>query len=389
MTAAVIIAVLPVLLAVYAYAAYPALLALVARARTSPVMEREFRWPHVSITVPCYNEAARIRQTLSDVLAFDIPRDRLQIVVISDGSTDETDEIVRSFADHGVELLRLPERRGKSAAENAAAAVVTGEIVVNIDAATRVPQESLRALISALMDPKVGLATGRNVSVAPTATTDESIGEGRYVAYDMWVRELETSVHSVVGASGCFYAVRRELYDRQFPEDADRDFASALVAWEYGFRSVAVSSAVCYVTRASSLDTEFRRKVRTMSRGIRTLRYNKRLLNPAKNATLAWMLFSHKLARWLVYPLLPFAILAVAFASWKSPAWRPVLAVALFGLAIAIIGQSRRCRNVLPSVFRLTAFAAVAATAGVAAWWQALFGPPMASWEPTRRETLT
>jgi len=138
----------------YCYLGYPALLRLAAALRPPPPRTADpASWPMISITIPAYNEARTIAETIETVLAADYPRDRRQIVVISDASTDGTDEIVRSFAGRGVELLRQPERLGKTAAENAAREVLHGDIVINTDASVRIHPQSIRQLARAFSDP--------------------------------------------------------------------------------------------------------------------------------------------------------------------------------------------------------------------------------------------
>jgi len=168
------------------------------------------QWPLVTITLPVYNEENRLRRKLDELLQLDYPSDRRHILVISDASTDGTDDIAREYADRGVELLRLSRRGGKSAAENAAGAALRGEIVVNSDATVQVPPQAFKPLIRAFQDPTVGVASGRDVSIG-AVEKEANGGEQGYVGYEMWVRALETRAGSIVGASGCFYGIRREI----------------------------------------------------------------------------------------------------------------------------------------------------------------------------------
>ena len=380
---------LPIVVGVYAYVIYPFLLRIVARGRRVAAVTADAELPSITITVPCYNEERSIRDTLEALLALDYPAEKRQILVISDASTDRTDDIVREFASRGVELARLAERRGKSAAENAAGPLARGEIVVNIDATIRVAPHALRALVSAFADQTVGVASGRDVSV-PSVTEPPAAargtGESGYVGYEMELRALETRVQSIVGASGCFYGIRRSLYDSSFPETLSRDFASALIAAENGFRAVSVNEALCFVPQTKSLMSEFRRKIRTMARGLQTLWFKRHLLDPTEYGVFAWMLFSHKLARWLVYPALVVAAIALVLMSVHSPIWLAVLVLALAGLAIGVVGMRwPRERGTPPKLIRLAGFALASNLAGVLAWLQVIRGRELAVWEPTRR----
>ena len=197
---AALIAAAPVAIALYAYIGYPVLLWIFAKAKPRPLRSAvPTSWPTVTITVPVYNAATSIGATLEAILDLDYPPGKLQVLVISDASTDGTDDIVRGLADRGVELLRLPARRGKTVAENAALAASRGEILVNIDSTILIPADSLKQLIAVFQDPTIGVASGRDVSVGGN-TRDATHAESGYVGYEMWVRELETRIGSIVGA---------------------------------------------------------------------------------------------------------------------------------------------------------------------------------------------
>ena len=380
---------LPIGIGTYAYVVYPLLLRFAASARgdlEQPAADHA--WPLITITVPCYNEERSIRETLDALLAVDYPVDRRQVVVISDASTDGTDDIVREFADRGVELLRLDTRRGKSAAENAAGGVARGEIIVNTDATIRILPGALKQLVAAFADPRIGVASGRDLSVASVsdaASVTAASGESGYVGYEMNIRALETRVGSIVGASGCFYGIRASLYDSRFPETLSRDFASALMAAENGYRAVSVNDAVCLVPQTKSLDSEFRRKIRTMARGLQTLWFKRHLLNPFSHGAFAWMLFSHKLCRWLVYPALPIAAVALVIASIHSVFWRAVLVASVVGALIGVAGMRWPSGRPAPRLIRIAGFALASNVAGILAWAQVLRNRRLAIWEPTRR----
>jgi glycosyltransferase involved in cell wall biosynthesis len=381
---AVVLAVAPFALGIYAYVGYPAVLWLAGRIRNRGNSARAGAdWPSVTITVPIYNAAANIAATLESLLNVDYPGDRLQILVISDASTDGTDDIVRAFAARGVELLRLPQRRGKTAAENAALAASRGEILVNVDATILVLRDSLRKLIRVFDDPTIGVASGRDVSVG-TAGNDGTLAESGYVGYEMWVRDLETRVGSIVGASGCFYGSRRHVHGRPLPQGLSWDFAAALVARKQGYRSVSVPGAVCMVPRSSEIRTELRRKVRTMARGISTLFYYRELMNPLYYGAFAVMLVSHKLMRWLPYLFAPFAYLGLLVLARDHGAARVILVVVSAGLLAGFVGIRLR-NSTPPRVIALASFIVAVFSAGFLAWWQALSQTQIATWDPTPR----
>jgi cellulose synthase/poly-beta-1,6-N-acetylglucosamine synthase-like glycosyltransferase len=385
MALALILALAPLCLFSYAYLVYPAVLWLISRVMPVRAPATLEDWPSVTVTVPVYNEQASIRRKLDDLLLLDYPTDKLQILVISDASTDSTEQIVAAYADKRVELLRLPARRGKTAAENAAGLGARGSIIVNSDATVHVPPHALKALVRAFADPCVGVASGRDVSVG-RSEREANRGESKYVGYEMWLRMLETRMGSIVGASGCFYGIRARIYDANFPEELSRDFASAFMARARGLRAVSVEEAICFVPRAGGLASEFRRKVRTMARGLETLWRWRGMMNPVKHGAFAVMLISHKLCRWLVYLCVPLAVVGLAILAALSRMGVIAFALTVLGVAAGALASYRT--RVAPRVTRMVAlagFAFASMVAGMLAWIKVLRREQSPIWEPTRR----
>lgn len=376
---------LPIALFAYSYFLYPALLWLIGRFRRAPHAWRDPEvWPRISISLPAYNEEQSIRRTIESLLALDYPEDRRQILVVSDASTDGTDDIVREYAGRGVELLRLEERGGKTAAENASAPHLTGEIVINTDATIRIRPDALKPLIRVFQDATIGVASGRDLSVGDI-TSESNQGESGYVGYEMTVRALETRLGGIVGASGCFYAIRRQLHVSLFPSALSRDFASALISREHGLRAVSVDEAVCLVPRAGEIRSEFRRKIRTMARGLDTLWYERHLMNPFRFGGFALKLISHKLCRWLVFLTAPGILFGLAILAPRSRIAQILLMLAGIGSILGAAAMHQADRRNLPRPITMYAFIFAANLAGLLAWSKALRGERNPIWEPTRR----
>jgi cellulose synthase/poly-beta-1,6-N-acetylglucosamine synthase-like glycosyltransferase len=376
---------IPLVLGIYAYIGYPALLWLIARIRSRPAtVATPGDWPMVSIVLPAYNEEAQIRGAIEALLAQDYPADRRQILVLSDASTDATDQIVSEYFDRGVELLRMPVRGGKTAAENASCALLRGEIVVNTDSSIRLLPGTVKAMVKAMVDPTVGVASGRDVSVSAT-TAAANATEAGYVNYEMAIRDLETRVGGIVGASGSGYAIRTKLHLHPIRDDLSRDFSAALTARIYGYSAVSVNEALCVVPRTSSLRHEYKRKVRTISRGMATLWYNKQLLSLTKHGVFAWKLLSHKICRWLL-PVSAVPGMAGLVMLARDHAWAAVLlaGAALLGV-LALIGRLWPEGRPMPRPISVAAFGLSANLAVINAWWRVGRGPHDHIWEPTRR----
>jgi cellulose synthase/poly-beta-1,6-N-acetylglucosamine synthase-like glycosyltransferase len=375
-----------ILLPAYAYIGYPLLLRLLAALKPDPTTPNPpATWPSVSIVLAAYNEEDQLPDTLASLLALDYPEDRRQILVISDASTDRTDTIVTALAHRGVELLRMPRRVGKSAAENAALSHLRGDIIVNTDASIRIHPAALKELVTWLEDPGVGVVSGRDVSVADGRS---ELGEGGYVGFEMRLRRLETRIAGIVGASGCLYAIRTTLHRVHVPEGLSRDFMAVLTARERGLRAVSADRALCFVPQAGSLRHEYRRKVRTLVRGMQTLAYKRQLLNPFRYGVFAWMLFSHKISRWMA----PWsAALAVAALAVLAPnrSWAAVaLALVTLGLAAALLAWTWPPAHRLPRWLGVAGYLVFGNLAACGAAVRALRGRGAPIWEPTRRPTM-
>jgi cellulose synthase/poly-beta-1,6-N-acetylglucosamine synthase-like glycosyltransferase len=378
----------PIILGVYTYALYPALLWLIGALRAERGLPSENAdLPSISIIVIAYNEARSIASTLEALLAVDYPIERrAQVLVVSDSSTDGTDDIVHGFAARGVELIRTPYRLGKTAAENFSLDSLRGEVVINTDAAVRLHPGAVRLLVEALGDPDVGLASGTDISVS-SALDESNGGEGQYVGYEMWTRKLETRAGGIIGASGCLFAIRRLLHLESVPIDCLRDFAAPLMVKTLGYRAVAVPSAICYVPRTALLRSEYRRKVRTFALGIGTLRWQRQHLNPVRDPLFAWKLFSHKVCRWM----LPWTVIPAIFAlAWAGNASiRVGLAVSLFILGAAmILAASWPLRRPQPRLLAFMAITIATSVASLQATTRAFRRAPTHLWEPTRRRPV-
>jgi cellulose synthase/poly-beta-1,6-N-acetylglucosamine synthase-like glycosyltransferase len=306
----------------YTLAGYPLLLAALARLRPRPIARSPIR-PTVSVLLPVHNGDRWLAAKLDCILALDYPRELLQILVVSDGSTDRTEAIARDYAARGVELLRIP-RSGKASALNAGLKRATGEIVMFTDVRQRLDAGALKDLVQCFADPAVGVVSGELVIL--DGQTRQEIDTGLYWKYEKWIRKRQSAVDSVLGATGCLYAMRRSLVQPLPPGTINDDMFLPLAAFLRGYRIVLEESARAYDLPAS-LRTEFRRKVRTLAGVYQILGALPALLGPANRM---WFHFvSHKLAR----QFLPFALLAVAVSSfglppgWKQAAWAAQAAV--------------------------------------------------------------
>ena len=379
---------LPIVLGGFAFVVYPAIVWLWSRLRPAhtlpPAPVSDDEWPEISVLIVAYNEERRLKKTLDHALATDYPAHKLNVLVVSDCSSDGTDDLVLNYGDPRVRLFRMPERSGKPAGENAAGPHLKGEIVVSIDASILIPRDSLKPLVRALLDPTVGLASGRDISIGDEAREGNK-AESNYVGMEMTLRSWETRVHSIVGASGCFYANRRHLQMVQLPPELARDFAAASVARMAGYRAVSVDDATCLVPRTPTLKAELRRKSRTMGRGLATLLYLRATMNPFKYGSYAFMMASHKLVRWMLFPSLLGWLIGPLFLLESAPYTLVLTLGMIVGLITARLVVTWPDDKRLPKVIAFPGYIFVSIVAGWRAWLHLLRNEKAAVWEPTQR----
>jgi len=363
----------------YAYAGYPLILFTIGLFRSRQVRRSPIQ-PTLSLIITAYNEEKRIKEKLQNTLDLDYPKDRLEIVVASDCSTDGTDDIVRSFSSSGIRLVRSVTKGGKEAAQKLAVESTSGEILVFSDVATVLEAEALKNIVSNFADETVGCVS----SVDRFLDVDGKVsGEGAYVRYEMFLRQVESRVNTLVGLSGSFFAARRAVCSNWAP-DLQSDFNTLLNSVKLGLRGVADSDSVGYYMNLADQRKEYERKVRTIVRGISVFMRSVSLLNPLSYHLFAWQLFSHKLCRWLV----PFAMIAAlvtnGFLASLSP-WYRVLGMgqALFYALAAVYLLSGRLPD--NGMLRIPSFFVMVNVSILDAWLRYLRGDRIVSWTPSKR----
>jgi glycosyltransferase involved in cell wall biosynthesis len=362
---------------VYPYAIYPALLVLINRLTgRQPHVPTAGHLPTVTLLMPVRNEAKRVPAKIANLLALDYPPELIQLVVIDDGCTDDSVARAREAGGDRVELVALPRWMGKAAALNAGLEKARGDIVVFTDVGIQLDHGALKALVAHFADPDIGCVSGEDYIAG-------AVSEGLYGRIELLLRREEARLHSIAGASGCFYGQRRELC-RPFIAGMAPDFLSVLVTVKAGSRAIAEPAARGSMTSTSSLKAEFTRKTRTFLRGITALAGNVSLLNPFAHARMSFILWSHKAMRWLA----PLAMAGCLVSSWLLRAdafyfWAFVAQLAAYGVAAAATWWPRVAGRI--SVARLAGFFLLVNLAALKALGQWLVGVRVETWEPTKR----
>jgi cellulose synthase/poly-beta-1,6-N-acetylglucosamine synthase-like glycosyltransferase len=352
--------VLSLALLTYVYVGYPALLRVIVLVRGPRRVRQADITPPMSLVISAFNEAAVIRRKLDNALLSSYPREALEIVVVSDASTDGTDAIVGEYADRGVRLVRQPERRGKTAGLNRTVPTLRGDIVVFSDANAIYQPDALSKLARNFADPEVGCVTGE-ARYLTGGRGAADVGERVYWDYEIQIKRLETALGSMVGGDGAIYAIRRALW-RRLPENAINDFLNPLQIVEAGWRGVYEPDAVCYEETAGGIRTEYRRRVRIVSRSWRAVFQAAGVLNPFRVGVFTLSLVSHKLLRWLSGLFITVA--GIALASLVAPLAQdyPWIALGVPAVTLAVLTLTKRGRQ---SAAMLTYFGTIYAASVV------------------------
>jgi cellulose synthase/poly-beta-1,6-N-acetylglucosamine synthase-like glycosyltransferase len=296
----------------YTYVAFPIVTWIRSRLCHRPWINGDGT-PSVSLLIAAHNEEDSIGEKVRNMLALDYPAERLQLVVVSDGSTDRTVDTLRTFSDSRLVVLDLP-RGGKANALNRGEEHCTGEILVFSDANSMFPAGALRAIVRPFADPTVGGVAGDQRYSKDCNHSAADAGERTYWNFDRLMKSWQSRAGSVTSATGAIYAVRRSLF-RMVPEGVTDDFVTSTGVIAQGFRLVFAPEAVAYEPVAASTGIEFGRKVRIITRGLRGVLQMRSLLNPFRFGFYSVQLFSHKLLRrQMVFPLLSLLATSVMLA---------------------------------------------------------------------------
>jgi len=311
---------------VYVYVGYPLLLAGISGFFRKKQPKPGYT-PFLSILIAAYNEEAGIRRKLEQTLALEYPADKLEVIVLSDGSTDRTDEIVRSFADPRVQLLRVTGRKGKTNAQNEGVQIARGEVLIFSDATTIYHPQALLHLASNYADPRVGAASGRYQYFDPEGKSPTGLGTVAFWNYENAIKMFQSRIKTISGCCGCIYSVRRDAYT-PLAAEVISDLVQPLHVIRKGYRVVFEDRALAYEETTQSTSEEFSMRVRVVTRGIRGLLSVSDLLLPWKFGWVSFQLCSHKALRWLV-PFFLLLFLASNLFLWRQPFYQWTLAAQL------------------------------------------------------------
>jgi cellulose synthase/poly-beta-1,6-N-acetylglucosamine synthase-like glycosyltransferase len=363
----------------YIYLGYPFTAAVFALLMNKRVKKGPFQ-PSVTILIAAYNEEKEIEKTLKNKLDLDYPKDKLEIIIISDGSTDKTDDIVRNYTGERVRLIKQETRAGKTSALNLAVPHARGEVIAFSDANSKWAKNALAKLMNNFSEPNVGYVTGKMIYKNPENTL---VGDGctTYMKYENYLRSVETRIGSIVGVDGGIDAVRKELY-RPLNLEQLPDFVLPLKVVEQGYRVIFEPGAILEEQALGNAKDEYSMRVRVSLRALWALKDMKQLLSFRKSRLFAWQLWSHKVLRYFC-----FIFLIVAFVSnfmlWPAgDLYRGLLITQILCYLSAIISSRLKNKGIRIKVFYLINYFVLLNAASAHAYFYFIKNKKITTWTP-------
>ena len=342
--------------------------------------------PDCTLIVAAFNEEDFIEQKIVNTLALDYPVGKLQLIFVTDGSTDRTPDLIRKYPQ--ITLLHSPERKGKISAVHRAVQQVTTELIVFTDANTFLNRDALTMICRHYADPKVGAIAGeKRVMIEDEA--DATAGEGFYWQYESKLKQWDSELHTVVGAAGELFSIRRELYEPVSPDSILDDFMISMRIAEKGRIIVYEPGAYAQESSSANIGEELKRKIRIAAGGIQSVLWLKSLLNPIKYPVLSFQYISHRVLRWTVTPLLMIAVVIMNIlivTRGASDFYSFMLAAQLLFYLAAYLGKVMETRKIRVKALFIPYYFCVMNYAILAGLIRYFFGKQSVIWDKAQRK---
>jgi poly-beta-1,6-N-acetyl-D-glucosamine synthase len=368
----------------FGYALLSYLLVKILR-RPLPVFDKSFI-PEVSIIIAAYNEKDFITDKIKNTLQLDYPPDKLQIIVVTDGSDDGTEQLIKEFPE--VKHLHIPERNGKIAAVDRAMAFVETSFVIFTDANTFINKDAIKKIIRHFKSDKVGGVAGEKRVQNKKQGGMIAEGEGLYWKYESFLKKLDSQLYSVVGAAGELYAIRKELYQSVPKDTIIEDFYLTLKIAAGGFKIVYEPEAFSIESSSVSVPEELKRKIRIAAGGIQSIIRLKNLLNPFRYGLLSFQYISHRVLRWTLAPLSIVLIFISNYilAYYQIPFYRMIFILQSIFYIMATLGMFLENSKVRIKLFFIPFYFLIMNYAVYVGFLRHLKGTQSVLWEKAKRE---
>ena len=367
----------------YIYFGYPVILILLGFLKRSELFKKGDNIPKVTLIITAHNEGKIIRQKIENSLSLDYPKEKLEIIVASDGSTDDTDEIVAEYENWGVKLEPLVERRGKTAAQNDAVSNSSGEVIVFSDANAMYAKDAIKKLVRNFDDKRVGCVCGE-LKYTNLSESVAGKSESLYWKYEKFLKRKESQISSLLGVTGSIYAVRRALYV-PLKQDIISDFVEPLEIVRNRHKVVYEPEAISFEKASADMKTEFERKTRIVTRSIRGLFNERELLNPFKYGIFSIQLISHKLLRWTV-PLFLIGLFVSNLFLWDNGnVYRSLLIFQIVFYLSALVGWLFELIGSQIKLFYIPYYFCMVNLAALIGWFKYLTRQKEVIWDTVRK----
>lgn len=365
----------------FSYAGYPLALFFFSLFFKSKVKKDENFLPEVSLLIAAYNEEEGIALKIKNSLELDYPKDKLEIVVVSDGSTDRTDEIVKSFEAQGVRLFRVEGRVGKTEARNQAVLAMRREIIVFSDATAVYEKNVIKKMVRNFADPSVGMVSG-NLTYFDKSQGSMGLATKLYWKYESAIKRAQSRLHTLTGAVGCINAFRRKLY-HVLPPNIIEDFTEPLMIVAQGYRIVYEQEAVSYERTTQKPSQEFHMRVRVIRGGMKGFIYAFRRLNFKNHAAVLLQLFGHKVLRWLmpITMILIFISNLMIFIFGQNMMADFLMIAQFLCYALALLGMMWKPKGLLGKMISIPTYFVIVNAASLKALYLTLTTDLEATWE--------
>ncbi|MBC7428220.1 MAG: glycosyltransferase family 2 protein [Bacteriovorax sp.] len=365
----------------YSYLGYPLTLLFFSFFSRHKILKNDQHLPEVSLLIAAYNEEDTISEKIKNSLELTYPKDKIEIVVVSDGSTDKTDEIVKSFKNSGIRLFRVEGRVGKTEARNQAVQAMRKEIIVFSDATAIYEKDAIQKLVRNFSDPTVGMVSG-NLKYFDKGHGSMGLATKLYWNYEKMIKKAQSKLFTLTGAVGCINAFRRNLY-HVLPPNIIEDFTEPLMIVAQDYRIVYEEEAVSYERTTQKPSQEFSMRVRVIRGGMKGLIYAFRRLTFKKHSFVLFQLFGHKVLRWLM-PIFLFILFVVNLISFimNHNLIADVLMIAQFlCYAAALLGMLWKPPGILGKMISIPTYFVIVNAASLKALYLTLTTDLEATWE--------
>jgi len=363
------------------------------------VRVKEFMWkkytiinpnfePKVTFIVPCYNEKDILEEKVNNTLLLEYPSNKLQILFITDGSTDGSSILLQNYAE--IETLHDPIRKGKSAAENRSVAHANGEIIIFSDANTSLPPNSIKNIVRHYINPQIGAVSGEKRISQSIKENAAGAGEGFYWKYESMLKRFDARLHTVVGAAGELFSFRKHLF-RPLEEDTILDdFVLSLRITQAGYRVMYDPTATATETASANSHEELKRKIRICAGGWQAMSRLGSLFNFFKHPILTFQYVSHRVLRWTLAPLFLLLLIPLnVYLASTNTNYEYILYAHILFYVLALVGYSLEKKEIKVKAFFIPYYFLMMNYAAIAGFLRFTNGKQSSVWERSERKIVS